>query len=559
MSLLTFGVFGSTPVFALLNFGVAAGILACLLFILLRSRPLALFSIAIDIALGIIAIVEGYWVLGGLWILFSAIGIVSGTLNLYFNKRGAAWWLIASIIGLILAPIFSNGLLESIKVYIDKSYVSIFSYDGVTLGVEKGAEITQEIVDTNNFQVLLTALKTTIIPLVVFIIIGPLFGIIVPRIQFRRRKNERKHLTNTDPIIGQKIKIIQDAIGDRPARGQIGDVDWQVKPFFPYEKLKAGDIVKVKKIEGVTLLCVRDGKDMRQENKGKRKAEAERRHAEREANKVAEAKAILKENELAEENEKKTYAKSNSFNIISTIILILICVLVVIVSIAVKSFFPLGTIICVANIFIYILILFTYRLATRREPGQPKEEEEPKQEELFKVVEPVKEPVAEPVVEKKPVVKPAPVVEVKPEPIVAAKPKEKAEFVPFGVRMNKADKEIKAAYNELKSEVLSYGIKSRVSGTGDTFRLHTKEYVKMVIAGKGLKLYLALNPKDYKDSTFPFDDASKMVAHKETPFVFKVKSPLSVRRAKVLIGDCAKKDGLVQGEVVEHNHVKDLK
>ena len=106
--------------------------------------------------------------------------------------------------------------------------------------------------------------------------------------------------------------------------------------------------------------------------------------------------------------------------------------------------------------------------------------------------------------------------------------------------------------------MLSYGIKSRVSSTGDTFRLHKKAYVKMVVAGKYLKLFLALNPEDYKDTTYPFEDASKLGTRKDTPFVFKIKSGLSIRRAKVLIGDAAKKDGLEQGEVVEHDHFADL-
>jgi hypothetical protein len=81
----------------------------------------------------------------------------------------------------------------------------------------------------------------------------------------------------------------------------------------------------------------------------------------------------------------------------------------------------------------------------------------------------------------------------------------------------------------------------------------------MVIAGKYLKLYFALNPEDYKDTTYPFEDASRMGAHKDTPFVFKIKSGLSVRRAKVLIKDAASKDGLTQGEVVKHDHVADVK
>lgn len=166
--------------------------------------------------------------------------------------------------------------------------------------------------------------------------------------------------------------------------------------------------------------------------------------------------------------------------------------------------------------------------------------------------------VVERVVEQpKPAVKPAPVA---PASVAPAKPAaEPFERISFAERLGKADKVLKAHYNELKSEVLSYGIKSRVSNSGDTFRLHTKTYVKMVVAGKALKLYFALDPKEYKDSTLPIGDASNKGLYKEIPLVFKVKSDLSVRRAKQLIADAAAKDGLVQGEVEAHDWAKELK
>ena len=80
----------------------------------------------------------------------------------------------------------------------------------------------------------------------------------------------------------------------------------------------------------------------------------------------------------------------------------------------------------------------------------------------------------------------------------------------------------------------------------------------MVIAGQFLKLYFALNPEDYRNTTYPFDDAGRMGAHKDTPFVFKIKSGLSVRRAKQLINDVASKDGLTQGEVEAHDWASEL-
>ena len=157
----------------------------------------------------------------------------------------------------------------------------------------------------------------------------------------------------------------------------------------------------------------------------------------------------------------------------------------------------------------------------------------------------------------RPVAQPKPA----PAPVAPAKPAKEVvpfERISFAERLGKADKVLKEHYNELKSEVLSYGIKSRVSNSGDTFRLHTKTYVKMVVAGKALKLYFALDPKAYADSTFPVGDASKKGLYKDIPLVFKVKSELSVRRAKQLIAEVAGKDGLVQGEVEAHNWAKEL-
>lgn len=181
---------------------------------------------------------------------------------------------------------------------------------------------------------------------------------------------------------------------------------------------------------------------------------------------------------------------------------------------------------------------------------------ETEQEHYEKIINASKEKAPAPA----PVVAPAPAPVSTPEVAPAPAPeKVKVERIPFAVRLKQADKGLKAAYNEIKSEILSYGIKSRISLTGDTFRLHTKTYVKIVVAGKSLKLYFALDPKAYKDSTFPIGDASGKILHVDTPLVFKVKSDLSIRRAKSLIADCAAKDGLVQGEVVAFNHAKEVK
>jgi hypothetical protein len=172
--------------------------------------------------------------------------------------------------------------------------------------------------------------------------------------------------------------------------------------------------------------------------------------------------------------------------------------------------------------------------------------------------EPKPEPKKE---EPAPVVVPVPVVVEEPAPAPVEEETEKNPIIriPFTERMLDAEKEMKDNYNELKNEIMSYGVNSRVSNSGDTFRLHRKTYVKLTIAGKSLKLYFALDPKDYADSKMPIGDASQHAVYAEIPLIFKVKSGLSLRRAKELIRDVMTKDGLEQGEVGSVNWVKELK
>jgi hypothetical protein len=160
------------------------------------------------------------------------------------------------------------------------------------------------------------------------------------------------------------------------------------------------------------------------------------------------------------------------------------------------------------------------------------------------------------------VVTPVPVaVEPVPVPVVeeSVAPKAPIIRIPFEERMLKADKDMQANYNTIKNEILSYGVKSRVSSSGDTFRLHRKTYVKLTIAGKSLKLYFALNPDDYKNSTIPVQDAGNKAIYAEIPLVFKVKSDLSMKRCKELIQTVMENDALEQGEIGNVNWVKELK
>ena len=130
--------------------------------------------------------------------------------------------------------------------------------------------------------------------------------------------------------------------------------------------------------------------------------------------------------------------------------------------------------------------------------------------------------------------------------------------IPFYDRIVNCDEEIKSLYNELKNELLSYGLKSRVAANGDTFRLHRKTYCRISVAGKSLKLHLALNPEDYKDSKMPYSDAGDKATYADIPFVFKVKSGLSLRRAKGLIADVCAQDNLIQEDIMSIDWVKEI-
>ena len=169
--------------------------------------------------------------------------------------------------------------------------------------------------------------------------------------------------------------------------------------------------------------------------------------------------------------------------------------------------------------------------------------------------EPAPEPEPEP--EEEPVEEPA--VEEVPEEAEEGG-KERAERIPFARRILGLDKDMKDAYCEIKNEILAYGVKSRMSNSGDTFRLHRKTYMKIVVAGKGLKLYFALEPSDYADSPIPVQDVGDKNLYVDIPLAFKVKSDLSRRRAKQLIADAMAKDGVEkEGEAGDTDWIREIR
>ncbi len=219
----------------------------------------------------------------------------------------------------------------------------------------------------------------------------------------------------------------------------------------------------------------------------------------------------------------------------------------------------------IALLVIYALVslcfLFVAFKTSHKERLAAIEAEEKAQKEAEEKVEVEKAPVVE-VKEEKPVVIEKVVVVEKKEPAVAAPAAPKAKKVvrkPFAEKMAKASDDIKSTYNVLKNELISYGVKSRISHGADTFRLRKQEYAKITLVGKNLKLYVAVDPKKYEGTTFPVRDEGKKKCFATTPTMIKVKSTLSIKRAKMMIADLMAERGLIKGDVENVNYAKQLK
>lgn len=115
---------------------------------------------------------------------------------------------------------------------------------------------------------------------------------------------------------------------------------------------------------------------------------------------------------------------------------------------------------------------------------------------------------------------------------------------PFVEKLADADKELQDKYEEIRQDALSYGLHERISKAGNTFRLSRLEYLKITLVGKTLRCYYRLNPKDYDSTPIPHEDASSKKAYAEIPLLFRVRSELSVRRAKGLLADMMKAAGI---------------
>lgn len=119
--------------------------------------------------------------------------------------------------------------------------------------------------------------------------------------------------------------------------------------------------------------------------------------------------------------------------------------------------------------------------------------------------------------------------------------------VPFQKRLLALDKEIKGFFSEVHNELISYKkVHYRVSFKGISYRVGRNAIAKMVVRGKTLTLYLALNVDDYATTVYFQKDSSAVKSYEEVPFTVKIKSNRGKNNALKLVGEIAQNKSLIK-------------
>ena len=128
----------------------------------------------------------------------------------------------------------------------------------------------------------------------------------------------------------------------------------------------------------------------------------------------------------------------------------------------------------------------------------------------------------------------------------------------FTSRVIQANDETQSRYERIKNHLLSFkGVKSRVSWGYDAFRKGREAIATIVIKGKTLNVYLALDPKEYEDSKYRFEDASEVKKYADVPMRLRVKNNLNEKYAMKLIDILMEKMGLELGTEQNENYHRD--
>ncbi|MBE6554856.1 MAG: hypothetical protein E7663_01285 [Ruminococcaceae bacterium] len=114
----------------------------------------------------------------------------------------------------------------------------------------------------------------------------------------------------------------------------------------------------------------------------------------------------------------------------------------------------------------------------------------------------------------------------------------------FTARLCQAEQAVQRRYSELKNELLDFGVRSRVSFKSETFRLRKNTYAQFSIQGKTLSLYLALDPEEFADTKYIFQNVGDKKRYAEVPFRLKLRSDRAMKWGVELIDILMERAGL---------------
>ncbi len=117
----------------------------------------------------------------------------------------------------------------------------------------------------------------------------------------------------------------------------------------------------------------------------------------------------------------------------------------------------------------------------------------------------------------------------------------------FKERLARADEALQSKYYILKNYLLMNGLRSRVSNSCDTYRKKRVKYVVLTIRGKSLIMHIKLDLLEVQREILHVKEDNK-IKYSEVPIYFRIRSDLSLKRAKNLIDMMLRDNGLVKEE-----------
>lgn len=118
----------------------------------------------------------------------------------------------------------------------------------------------------------------------------------------------------------------------------------------------------------------------------------------------------------------------------------------------------------------------------------------------------------------------------------------------FSAKLIQSSDVTKSYYAQIKNSLLSYKkVKSRVSWSFDSFHFGRQKLAKLVMRGKTLCLYLALNAEDYADTRFKVEK-SQSKKFEEISCLYRIKNARRARYAAELIAALSEKFAIEGGE-----------